>query len=125
MLERAQRLVAEARSIAPVVCVQNLYNLAYRHGDALVDDLAADGIAYVPFFPLGGFSPLQSSVLAAVAARSGATPTSVALAWLLRRSPNILLIPGTSSVAHLRENVAGAGLVLSDEDLAELDAIGR
>lgn len=117
--------VVEARSIAPVVCVQNLYNLAHRHDDDLVDALAADGIAYVPFFPLGGFTPLQSSALASVAARAGATPMSVALAWLLRRSPNILLIPGTSSVAHLRENVAGAGLVLSDDDLAELDAIGR
>ncbi|MDT0436198.1 MULTISPECIES: aldo/keto reductase family oxidoreductase [Streptomyces] len=117
--------VAEARSIAPIVCVQNMYNLAHRHDDALIDELAEQGIAYVPFFPLGGFSPLQSSALTAVAARLGATPMSVALAWLLRRSPNILLIPGTSSVAHLRENAAGAGLALSDTDLAELDAIGR
>jgi aryl-alcohol dehydrogenase-like predicted oxidoreductase len=117
--------VAQARTIAPVVSVQNWYNLAHRHDDALVDTLAADGIAYVPFFPLGGFSPLQSSALAAVAARTGATSMSVALAWLLRRSPNILLIPGTSSVAHLRENVTGAGLTLTEEDLAELDAIGR
>jgi aryl-alcohol dehydrogenase-like predicted oxidoreductase len=117
--------VAEARGIAPIVCVQNMYNLAYRHDDDLIDRLAADGIAYVPFFPLGGFSPLQSSVLSAVAARLHATPMSVALAWLLHRSPNILLIPGTSSVAHLRENVAGAGLSLSGEDLAELDKIGR
>ncbi|MEU1296118.1 aldo/keto reductase family oxidoreductase [Streptomyces sp. NPDC005840] len=117
--------VAEARSIAPIVCVQNMYNLAHRHDDALIDELAEQGIAYVPFFPLGGFSPLQSSALTAVATRLGATPMSVALAWLLRRSPNILLIPGTSSVAHLRENVAGAGLTLSDTDLAELDAIGR
>jgi pyridoxine 4-dehydrogenase len=116
--------VVEARSIAPVVCVQNLYNLAHRADDALVDELARDGVAYVPFFPLGGFSPLQSSALSAVADRSGATPMAVALAWLLRRSPNILLIPGTSSVAHLRENVAGAGLALSDEDLTELDQIG-
>jgi len=116
--------VAEARTIAPIVCVQNMYNLAYRQDDALVDELAADGIAYVPFFPLGGFSPLQSSALSAVASRLGATPMSVALAWLLRRSPNILLIPGTSSTAHLRENLAGAGLRLSDEDAAELDAIG-
>jgi pyridoxine 4-dehydrogenase len=116
--------VVEARSIAPVVCVQNLYNLAHRADDALVDELARDGVAYVPFFPLGGFSPLQSSALSAVAHRSGATPMAVALAWLLRRSPNILLIPGTSSVAHLRENVAGAGLALSDEDLTELDQIG-
>ncbi|MEN3540140.1 aldo/keto reductase family oxidoreductase [Microbispora sp. ZYX-F-249] len=117
--------VAEARSIAPIVCVQNMYNLAHRQDDELIDELAEQGIAYVPFFPLGGFSPLQSSALSAVAARLDATPMSVALAWLLRRSPNILLIPGTSSVAHLRENVAGAGLSLSDEDLADLDKIGR
>ncbi|MGY1857239.1 aldo/keto reductase family oxidoreductase [Modestobacter sp. SYSU DS0290] len=117
--------VAEARSIAPVVCVQNMYNLAHRHDDELIDDLAADGIAYVPFFPLGGFSPLQSAALSAVADRAGETPMSVALAWLLQRSPNVLLIPGTSSTAHLRENVAGAGLRLSAEDVAELDAIGR
>lgn len=117
--------VAEARAIAPIVCVQNMYNLAHRQDDGLVDALAADGIAYVPFFPLGGFSPLQSSALSAVASRLDATPMSVALAWLLRRSPNILLIPGTSKVAHLRENVAGAGLELSDDDLAELDKIGR
>lgn len=117
--------IAEARSIAPIVCVQNMYNLAHREDDALVDELAADGIAYVPFFPLGGFSPLQSETLSKVARRLGSSPLSVALAWLLRRSPNILLIPGTSSVAHLRENVAGAGLALSDEDMAELDTIGR
>ncbi|WP_055586964.1 aldo/keto reductase family oxidoreductase [Peterkaempfera griseoplana] len=117
--------VAEARSIAPIVSVQNMYNLAHRHDDDLIDELAEQGIAYVPFFPLGGFTPLQSSVLTAVAARLNATPMSVALAWLLQRSPNILLIPGTSSVAHLRENVAGAGLPLSDVDLAELDRIGR
>ncbi|GAB2494292.1 aldo/keto reductase family oxidoreductase [Promicromonospora xylanilytica] len=117
--------VAEARAIAPIVCVQNMYNLAHRQDDGLVDALAADGIAYVPFFPLGGFSPLQSSALSAVASRLDATPMSVALAWLLRRSPNILLIPGTSKVAHLRENVAGAGLQLSDDDLVELDKIGR
>ena len=117
--------VAEARAIAPIVCVQNMYNLAYRHDDELIDELADEGIAYVPFFPLGGFSPLQASALSAVAARLDATPMSVALAWLLRRSPNILLIPGTSSTAHLRENVAGAGLSLSGEDLAELDKIGR
>ncbi|MFI1093686.1 aldo/keto reductase family oxidoreductase [Streptomyces sp. NPDC020917] len=116
--------VAEAQAIAPIVCVQNLYNLAHRQDDELIDDLAAKGIAYVPFFPLGGFTPLQSTALSAVAARLDATPMSVALAWLLRRSPNILLIPGTSSVAHLRENVAGAGLPLSDADLAELDRIG-
>ncbi|MFC4071596.1 aldo/keto reductase family oxidoreductase [Actinoplanes subglobosus] len=116
--------VAEARTIAPVVCVQNMYNLAHRHDDDLIDKLAADGIAYVPFFPLGGFSPLQSAALSSVAARLDATPMSVALAWLLQRSPNILLIPGTSSVAHLRENVAGAGLALSPEDIDELSAIG-
>lgn len=116
--------VTEARAVAPIVCVQNLYNLAVRHDDALVDELARDGIAFVPFFPLGGFSPLQSDALSAVAARLGATPMAVALAWLLQRSPNILLIPGTSSVAHLRENVAGAGLVLAAGDVAELDAIG-
>lgn len=116
--------VAEARAIAPIVCVQNMYNLAYRHDDRLIDELAADGIAYVPFFPLGGFSPLQSAALSAVAARLDTTPMSVALAWLLRRSPNILLIPGTSSVAHLTENVAGAGTRLSGDDLAELDRIG-
>ncbi|MEW2562264.1 aldo/keto reductase family oxidoreductase [Streptomyces griseorubiginosus] len=116
--------VAEAREIAPIVSVQNLYNLAHRHDDDLIDDLAAEGIAYVPFFPLGGFTPLQSSALTAVATRLDATPMSVALAWLLRRSPNILLIPGTSSVAHLRENIAGAGLTLSDEDVTELDKIG-
>ncbi|MEU5829479.1 aldo/keto reductase family oxidoreductase [Micromonospora tulbaghiae] len=117
--------VAEARSIAPIVCVQNLYNLAHRQDDDLIDELARQGVAYVPFFPLGGFTPLQSSALSAVAERLGATPMGVALAWLLRRSPNILLIPGTKSVAHLRENVAGAGLTLSGDDLAELDRIGR
>ena len=116
--------VAEARSITPIVSVQNLYNLAFRRDDDLIDSLAQDGIAYVPFFPLGGFSPLQSQALSAVAARLGSTPLSVALAWLLQRSPNILLIPGTSSVAHLRENIAGAGIVLSAEDVAELDSIG-
>jgi aryl-alcohol dehydrogenase-like predicted oxidoreductase len=115
--------VAEARGIAPVVCVQNMYNLAHRQDDALVDELAADGIAYVPFFPLGGFAPLQSEALSRVADRLGATPMAVALAWLVRRSPNILLIPGTSSTAHLRENAAGAALPLSAEDLAALDAI--
>jgi pyridoxine 4-dehydrogenase len=116
--------IAEAQSIAPVVCVQNLYNLARRDDDALVDSLAAQGIAYVPYFPLGGFSPLQSDALEAVAKRLDATPMAVALAWLLQRSPNVLLIPGTSSVAHLRENVAGAGLTLPADALAELDAIG-
>ncbi|MFK4040032.1 aldo/keto reductase family oxidoreductase [Nonomuraea wenchangensis] len=116
--------VAEARAIAPIVCVQNMYNLAHRQDDDLIDELAGHRIAYVPFFPLGGFSPLQSSALTAVAARLDTTPMSVALAWLLHRSPNILLIPGTSSVAHLRENVAGAGLPLSHGDLADLDKIG-
>ncbi|WP_018785543.1 aldo/keto reductase family oxidoreductase [Micromonospora sp. CNB394] len=117
--------VAEARRIAPIVCVQNRYNLAYRGDDDLIDELAGQGVAYVPFFPLGGFTPLQSSALSAVAERLRATPMGVALAWLLRRSPNILLIPGTKSVAHLHENVAGAGLALSGDDLAELDRIGR
>ncbi|WP_217144882.1 aldo/keto reductase family oxidoreductase [Streptomyces sp. AC627_RSS907] len=117
--------VTEAQSIAPIVCVQNLYNLAHRHDDKLIDRLAAEGVAYVPFFPLGGFTPLQSSALSAVAARLKATQMSVALAWLLQRSPNILLIPGTSSTAHLRENIAGAGLSLSHEDLIELDDIGH
>jgi pyridoxine 4-dehydrogenase len=115
--------VAEAQRIAPVVCVQNLYNLAHREDDELVDALAEQGIAFVPYFPLGGFSPLQSAELSAVADRLGASPMSVALAWLLHRSPNILLIPGTSSVAHLRENVAGAALELSADDLAVLDRI--
>jgi pyridoxine 4-dehydrogenase len=115
--------VAEAQSIAPVVCVQNFYNVACRDDDDLIDSLAAQGIAYVPYFPLGGFSPLQSSTLEAVAARLGATPMAVALAWLLHRAPNILLIPGTSSLAHLRENVAGAALSLSREDLTELNSI--
>lgn len=117
--------VTEARSIAPIVCVQNMYNLAYRQDDALIDLLAEARIAYVPFFPLGGFSPLQSSALSAVAARLETTPMSVALTWLLQRSPNILLIPGTSSAAHLSENVAGARLTLSAGDLAELQKIGR
>jgi aryl-alcohol dehydrogenase-like predicted oxidoreductase len=117
--------VAEAQAIAPIVCVQNMYNLAYRQDDGLIDRLAEQGIAYVPYFPLGGFSPLQSSALSTVAARLDATPMSVALAWLLQRSPNILLIPGTSSTAHLRENIAGAALSLSDEDRAELDKIGH
>jgi pyridoxine 4-dehydrogenase len=116
--------VAEAQSIAPIVCVQNFYNLAHRADDDLIDSLARQGIAYVPFFPLGGFSPLQSDELNAVAKRLGAAPTAVALAWLLARSPNILLIPGTSSVAHLRENIAAVALTLSADDLAELNAIG-
>jgi aryl-alcohol dehydrogenase-like predicted oxidoreductase len=116
--------VAEAQAITNVVCVQNNYNLAHRDDDALIDHLARQGIAYVPFFPLGGFSPLQSSALSSVAARLGATPMQVALAWLLHRSPNILLIPGTSSVAHLRENLAAAQLTLSPQSVAELDGIG-
>lgn len=117
--------VTEAQSIAPIVCVQNMYNLAYRHDDTLIDTLTEAGVAYAPFFPLGGFSPLQSAALSAVAARLEATPMSVALAWLLQRSPNSLLIRGTSSAEHLRQNVAGAGLSLSNEDLAELDEIGQ
>ena len=116
--------VEEASAIAPVVCVQNYYNLAHRDDDALIDDLAGKGIAYVPFFPLGGFSPLQSSALSDVAKRLDATPLQVALAWLLRRAPNILLIPGTSSVGHLRENLAAAELKLPDDALAELNAVG-
>ena len=115
--------VAEAQAITSVVCVQNNYNLVYRNDDALIDDLARQGIAYVPFFPLGGFSPLQSSTLSSVASRLGATPMQVALAWLLRRSRNILLIPGTSSVAHLRENLAAGDLRLSPQILTELDGI--
>jgi len=115
--------VAEAQSIAPVVCVQNYYNLANRRDDDLIGSLATRGIAYVPFFPLGGFNPLQSGTLDAVAERLGAAPMTVALAWLLHRSPNVLLIPGTSSVAHLRENVTAADLALPADALAELDAI--
>lgn len=115
--------VAEARSVGEVVCVQNMYNLAYRDDDELVDHLAADGIAYVPFFPLGGFSPLQSQALSVVAGRLGTSPMSVALAWLLQRSPNILLIPGTSSAEHLLQNIAAAQRELSPQDLAELDRI--
>ncbi len=115
--------IAEARSIAPIVCVQNFYNVAHRADDDLIDSLAAESIAYVPYFPLGGFSPLQSGELGSVASRLGASPMAVALAWLLQRSSNILLIPGTSSVAHLRENVSGAALTLSEDDLAELNII--
>src|SRR5438874_2263512 len=115
--------IAEAQSIAPVVCVQNFYNIAHRQDDSLIDSLAKQGIAYVPYFPLGGFSPLQSDTLSSVAARLDATPMAVALAWLLQRSPNILLIPGTSSVEHLRENVAGAGLELLPDAIKELDSI--
>jgi pyridoxine 4-dehydrogenase len=116
--------LAEARAIAPVVCVQNFYNIAQRGDEPLVELTARDGIAYVPYFPLGGFTPLQSDELESVARQLGATAMAVALAWLLQRSPNMLLIPGTSSVAHLRENVAGAGLELPPEVIARLDAIG-
>lgn len=116
--------IAYAQTITKVACVQNQYNLAHRGDDALIDDLARQGIAYVPFFPLGGFSPLQSSTLSDVASRIGATPMQVALAWLLHHSPNILLIPGTSSVKHLEENLAAGSLALSDEVLRELDGIG-
>jgi aryl-alcohol dehydrogenase-like predicted oxidoreductase len=114
----------QARAIAPVVCVQNLFNIARRADDAFIDQLAGQGIAYVPFFPLGGFFPLQSAALSEVATGLGATPMQVALAWLLRRAPNILLIPGTSSLAHLRENLAASEIALSAAVLAELDAIG-
>jgi len=117
--------LAEAQKITEIVCIQNFYNLAQRSDDAFVDDLAAQGIAYVPYFPLGGFSPLQSSELGEVAVELGATPMQVALAWLLHRSPNVLLIPGTSSVGHLRENLAAATLKLPAEALAKLDSIGK
>jgi aryl-alcohol dehydrogenase-like predicted oxidoreductase len=115
--------IVEAQSMAPIVCVQNFYNVANRDDDDLIDSLAAQGIAYVPYFPLGGFTPLQSDGLDAIASRLNVTSMAVALAWLLQRSPNILLIPGTSSVAHLRENVAGAALTLSEDDLTELDSV--
>ncbi|MFM0217829.1 MULTISPECIES: aldo/keto reductase family oxidoreductase [Paraburkholderia] len=117
--------IAEAQRIVNIVCVQNHYNLVHRADDALIDELAAKGIAYVPFFPLGGFTPIQSSALTDIAATIGATPMQVALAWLLQRAPNILLIPGTSSVGHLRENLHAAQIELNDEILAKLDAIGR
>jgi aryl-alcohol dehydrogenase-like predicted oxidoreductase len=117
--------VAEGRRICDIVCVQNHYNVAHRHDDALIDRLAADRIAYVPFFPLGGFAPLQSSTLLDVAERLNATPMQVALAWLLRRSPNIVLIPGTSSLAHLRENISAADLDLPDQAIAELNELHR
>ncbi|MGB6521011.1 MAG: aldo/keto reductase family oxidoreductase [Candidatus Cybelea sp.] len=115
--------VAEAQSIAPIVCVQNFYNIAHREDDGLIDSLAAQGIAYVPYFPLGGFTPLQSDTLNSVAERLGATPMGVALAWLLGRSPNVLLIPGTSSVEHVHENVAGAALRLPEDARTALDDI--
>ncbi|ANM06776.1 aldo/keto reductase protein (plasmid) [Rhizobium phaseoli] len=117
--------IAEGRGVTEIICVQNQYNLAHRADDRLIDELARDGTAYVPFFPLGGFSPLQSSTLSDVAARLDATPMQVALAWLLRRAPNILLIPGTSSVGHLKENLAAAALVLPDEVIDELNQIGN
>jgi aryl-alcohol dehydrogenase-like predicted oxidoreductase len=116
--------LAEAQKIAEIVCVQNLYNVAHRNDDVFIEDLAKQGIAYMPFFPLGGFNPLQSSVLDAAAASMQATPMQVALAWLLQRSPNILLIPGTSSVEHLRENLKAATLQLPAEIIANLDSIG-
>ena len=116
--------IAEAQSIAPVVCVQNYYNIANRADDSLIDSLAAQGIAYVPYFPLGGFSPLQSSTLESAATRLGTTPMAVALAWLFRRSPNILLIPGTSSVSHLRENITGAAVTIPEDELTELNSVG-
>jgi len=115
--------IAEGRRICDIVCAQNMYNVAHREDDALIDDLARDGIAYAPFFPLGGFTPLQSTALTEVAKGLGATPMQVALAWLLRRAPNILLIPGTSSIGHLRENLAGADLELPRETAAALDQI--
>jgi len=118
------RQVADARKMTPIVCVQNMYNLANRHDDALVDQLAEQGIAYVPFFPLGGFSPLQSTQLNEVAAELNATPMQVALAWLLKRSPNILLIPGTSSPQHLQENLASGQLTLSDDVMEKLNGMG-
>lgn len=116
--------IAEGRRLCDIVCVQNHYNLVHRADDALIDALARDGIAYTPYFPLGGFTPLQSATLSTVAQRLNATPMQVALAWLLRRAPNILLIPGTSSVAHLRENLAAATLALPDDALKELETIG-
>jgi aryl-alcohol dehydrogenase-like predicted oxidoreductase len=115
--------IAEAQSISPIVCVQNFYNVAHRDDDDLIDSLAEQSIAYVPYFPLGGFTPLQSTELASVATRLDTSPLAVALAWLIHRSPNILLIPGTSTRAHLRDNIAGASPVLSKEDLVELDRI--
>jgi aryl-alcohol dehydrogenase-like predicted oxidoreductase len=117
------RQIADGRKICEIVCVQNAYNLAHREDDALIDALAKDGIAYVPFFPLGGFTPLQSSTLSGVARRLGVTPMQVALTWLLHRAPNILLIPGTSSVAHLRENLAAAEITLPADMLKELDGV--
>jgi len=117
--------LAEARTITEIVCVQNFYNVAHRNDDAFIDDLAAQGMAYVPFFPLGGFTPLQSAALDTAAASLEATPMQVALAWLLQRSPNILLIPGTSSLKHLRENLQASMLQIPPEVITDLDAIGR
>jgi aryl-alcohol dehydrogenase-like predicted oxidoreductase len=117
--------VEEAKRIVPLACVQNMYNLAHRHDDAMIDALASEGIPYVPFFPLGGFTPLQSDALSAVAQRVGRSALQVAIAWLLQRAPNILLIPGTSSVAHLRENLAAADLELAEEDMAALNRIAE
>ena len=117
--------IAEARRICEVVCVQNHYNLAHRDDDALINDLAHEGIAYTPYFPLGGFTPLQSATLTAVSARLGATPMQVALAWLLHRAPNLLLIPGTSSITHLRENLAAAELALPADAIGELDGVAK
>ena len=117
--------IADARRICKIACVQNHYNLAHRDDDAPIDDLCRDGIAFVPYFPLGGFTPLQSLTLSEIAVDLGTTPMQVALAWLLCRAPNILLIPGTSSVGHLRENLAAAELKLSDEVLTRLDTIGK
>jgi len=117
--------IADGRRLCEIVCVQNHYNVAHRADDVLIDDLAREGVAYAPYFPLGGFTPLQSSTLSAVAKRLGATPMQVALAWLLRRAPNILLIPGTSSLAHLRQNLAAAELTLPNDALTELDGVAR
>jgi pyridoxine 4-dehydrogenase len=117
--------IKQARGIAKVVCVQNHYNLTHRDDDSLIGELASSGVAYVPFFPLGGFTPLQSATLSEVAAQLGATPMQTALAWLLHRAPNILLIPGTSSIDHLHENLGAAGLALSDEVLARLNEIDK
>ena len=119
----SQEQIAEAQSIGPIVCVQNFYNVAHRVDDDMIDSLAARGIAYVPYFPLGGFTPLQSDILKSVAGRLNATPMGVALAWLLQRSPNILLIPGTSSVEHLHENLTGAAMSIPDDALADLNSI--
>ena len=116
--------IAQGRAMAAIVCVQNQYNIAHRKDEAVIEGLAQDGIAYVPFFPLGGFTPLQSTALSDVAGALGATPMQVALAWLLQRAPNMLLIPGTSSLGHLHENLAAAGLVLPAEAVRRLDAIG-